>query len=77
MLRDVSLTYVLPKNLSDAAGVEYLKLGLAGRNLWLRTDYTGISPEVSQFGNEAVGGSIDTNPFPQSKSLYLTLSLGL
>jgi TonB-linked SusC/RagA family outer membrane protein len=77
MLRDVSLTYVLPKNLSDAAGVEYLKLGLAGRNLWLRTDYTGISPEVSQFGNEAVGGSVDTNPFPQSKSLYLTLSLGL
>jgi hypothetical protein len=77
MLRDVSLTYTLPKNLSDVAGVGYLKLGLAGRNLWLDTDYTGISPEVSQFGNEAVGGSIDTNPFPQSKSVYLTLSVGI
>jgi len=77
MLRDLSLTYTLPENLSNAAGVEYLKVGLAGRNLWLKTDYTGISPEVSQFGNEAVGGSIDTNPFPQSKSVYLTLSVGI
>ena len=77
MLRDISLTYTLPENLSDAAGVEYLKVGFSGRNLWLKTDYTGISPEVSQFGNEAVGGSIDTNPFPQSKSMYLTLSVGL
>ena len=77
MLRDVSLDYTLPKNLSDAAGVGYVRLGLSGRNLWLKTDYTGISPEVSQFGNTAVGGSVDTNPFPQSKSVYLTLSVGI
>ena len=76
-LRDVSLTYTLPGSLSDKLGLGYLKLGFSGRNLWLDTEYTGLSPEVSQFGNEAVGGSVDTNPFPLSKSMYLTLSLGL
>lgn len=76
-LRDVSVNFTLPGNISNMAGVEYLKVGIAGRNLWLDTDYTGLSPEVSQFGNEAVGGSVDTNPFPLSKSFYFTLSLGI
>ena len=76
-LRDISVTYTLPGNISDRLGLGYLKVGFSGRNLWLKTDYTGLSPEVSQFGNEAVGGSVDTNPFPLSKSMYLTLSVGI
>lgn len=76
-LRDLSVNYTLPGNISDRLGLDYLKVGLSGRNLWLDTEYTGLSPEVSQFGNEAVGGSVDTNPFPLSSSFYLTLSLGL
>jgi len=76
-LRDISLNYTLPSSVSDRLGLGYLKVGFSGRNLWLDTDYTGLSPEVSQFGNEAVGGSVDTNPFPLSKSMYFTLSLGL
>jgi len=76
-LRDISLNYTLPSSVSDRIGLGYLKVGFSGRNLWLDTDYTGLSPEVSQFGNEAVGGSVDTNPFPLSKSMYFTLSLGL
>ncbi len=76
-LREVNLTYTLPSSLSDAAGVSYLQVGISGRNLWLDTDYSGLSPEVSQFGNEAVGGSVDTAPFPLSKSLYFNLSVGI
>jgi hypothetical protein len=76
MLREVNLTYTLPSSISDKLGLGYLKAGLSGRNLWMDTDYTGLSPEVSQFGNEAVGGSVDTNPFPQSKSTYFTISMG-
>jgi len=76
-LRDISLNYTLPSSVSDRLGLGYLKVGFSGRNLWLDTDYTGLSPEVSQFGNEAVGGSVHTNPFPLSKSMYFTLSLGL
>ena len=77
ILREINLNYTLPKNLSDAAGVSYLQLGISGRNLWMDTPYTGLSPEVSQFGNEAVGGSVDTAPFPLSKSFYFNLSVGI
>ncbi|MDP6966229.1 MAG: SusC/RagA family TonB-linked outer membrane protein, partial [Candidatus Marinimicrobia bacterium] len=76
MLREVNLTISLPSTLSDALNLGYLQIGVAGRNLWMDTSYTGLSPEVSQFGNVPVGGSVDTNPYPQSKSTYFTLSAG-
>ena len=75
-LRDLSLIYTLPSSLTDGYSLSNVQLGLALRNWWMASDYTGLSPEVSQFGNEAVGGSVDTNPFPLSKSIYLTLSMG-
>ena len=75
-LRDLSLTYALPASLTEGYGLNNVQLGLALRNWWMASDYTGLSPEVSQFGNEAIGGSVDTNPFPLSKSMYLTLSMG-
>ena len=75
-LRDLSMTYTLPGSMTEGFGVSYLQVGLSARNWWMTSEYTGLSPEVSQFGNEAVGGSVDTNPFPLSKSMYLTLSLG-
>jgi TonB-linked SusC/RagA family outer membrane protein len=75
-LRDVSLTYTLPGSMTEGFGISYLQVGLSARNWWMTSEYTGLSPEVSQFGNEAVGGSVDTNPFPLSKSMYLTLSMG-
>ena len=75
-LRDLSLTYALPGSLTEGYGLSNVSLGLALRNWWMASDYTGLSPEVSQFGNEAIGGSVDTNPFTLSKSMYLTLSMG-
>ena len=75
-LRDLSLTYTLPNSLTEGYGLSNVQLGLALRNWWMNSDYSGLSPEVSQFGNEAVGGSVDTNPFPLSKSTYFTVSMG-
>ena len=75
-LRDLSMTYTLPGSMTEGFGVSYLRVGLSARNWWMTSEYTGLSPEVSQFGNEAVGGSVDTNPFPLSKSMYVTLSMG-
>ena len=75
-LRDLSMTYTLPSSMTEGFGISYLQVGLSARNWWMTSEYTGLSPEVSQFGNEAVGGSVDTNPFPLSKSMYVTLSMG-
>jgi len=79
-LRELSLTYSLPQtavaNLSKGQ-LSYMKFGIAARNLLMITDYTGYDPEVGQFGNLAVGRSVDVLPFPSSRSFYFNVSLGL
>jgi hypothetical protein len=52
------------------------ELSFSGRNLWTNTDYTGMDPEVSNFGNQAIGRNIDVAPFPPSRSFWFSLSLG-
>ncbi len=57
--------------------VSSLSFGVSGRNLVMITDYSGYDPEVSQFGNLAVGRAIDVIPFPSARSFYFTVSVGL
>ncbi|MFQ6673219.1 MAG: hypothetical protein ACE5GH_00370, partial [Fidelibacterota bacterium] len=79
-LREVSLFYDFDREQVQRwfkGAISGLKLGVSGRNLAMWTNYTGLDPEVSQFGNIAVGGSVDTNPFPSSKAIYFSISLGL
>ncbi|MGH2568952.1 MAG: SusC/RagA family TonB-linked outer membrane protein, partial [Bacteroidota bacterium] len=57
-LRELSVTYnVSPETVNALFGsfVSYLRIGVSGRNLLMFTDYTGYDPEVSQFGNVAIG----------------------
>ncbi len=79
-LREASLNYNVPKSVVSslfAGQVSYLKLGVSGRNLLMMTDYTGYDPEVSQFGNVSIGRSVDTIPFPSSRSFYFNVAFGL
>lgn len=52
-LREVALSYNLPKSLYDKSPFGNIQVGLSGRNLWLWTpsENTFIDPEVSSFGN--------------------------
>ncbi|MEE9167833.1 MAG: SusC/RagA family TonB-linked outer membrane protein [Candidatus Neomarinimicrobiota bacterium] len=79
-LRELSLVYDFDREKIQSwfgGSISGLRLGISGRNLAVWTDYTGLDPEVSQFGNIAIGGSVDTNPFPSSRAVYFSISLGL
>lgn len=79
-LRELKLTYSFPQEtVNDLFGgqISYLRLGLAARNVLMITDYTGYDPEVSQFGSVAIGRSVDTLPFPSSRSYYFNVAFGL
>ena len=51
-LREVSLGWLVPQRLTSAAGlgVRDVRLGLSARNLKTWSDYSGLDPEVSNFG---------------------------
>jgi hypothetical protein len=77
-IREVTLSYELPPSLFQGyfRVVHHAKVSLSGRNLWTFTKYSGLDPEVSNFGNQSIARNIDVAPFPPSRSFWGSLELG-
>ena len=74
-VREISVTYKLPQSLVKQFGpMQEGNITLAGRNLFIFTDYTGVDPEVSNFGRQSIARNIDVAPYPPNRSLWLSLS---
>ena len=77
-LREATVAFRLPRALTAqlfGSIVENARISLSGRNLIRITDFRGIDPEVSNFGNQAIARNIDVAPFPPNRSLFLSIDL--
>jgi TonB-linked SusC/RagA family outer membrane protein len=77
-LRELTLGFDVPQELVQSVwdGARYLRVNLSGRNLLVFTDYSGMDPEVSNFGAQAVGRNIDVAPYPPSRSFWISVDVG-
>ena len=77
-LRELTLSYEVPLATVSrfGRGVRTAEISFSGRNLWTHTDYTGMDPEVSNFGNQPIARNIDVAPFPPSRSFWFSVTLG-
>jgi len=76
-LRELTLGYELPAAMASRmfnGHAQGARIELSGRNLWTRTRYTGLDPEVSNFGNQALGRFQDVTPYPPSRLFYFTIA---
>jgi TonB-linked SusC/RagA family outer membrane protein len=76
-LRELTLGYDLPAGMTSRlfqGQAQNARLELSGRNLKTWTKYTGLDPEVSNFGNQPLGRFQDVTPYPPSRTFYLTVS---
>jgi len=74
-LREVTLSYRLAPGLTRSLFgniAQSARVSLSGRNLLRITDFRGIDPEVSNFGNQAIARNIDVAPFPPSRAFWLS-----
>ena len=79
-VREISASYNLPAALVTKYGFGRLssaRLSLNAYNLFAIFNYHGLDPQVSAFGNQAIGRGYDVTPFPPNASYYLGLDLGL
>jgi len=78
-LREVSLSYNLePEFLQQLwSGFRYVTLSVTGRDLLTFTKYSGLDPEVSNFGNQQIGRNVDVAPFPPSRNFWFSVQLGI
>ena len=75
-IREITLSYTVPQSLANTLfrGGRDVRLELSGRNLKTWTKYTGLDPEVSNFGNVAVGRIQDVTPYPPSRSYFFSIA---
>jgi TonB-linked SusC/RagA family outer membrane protein len=75
-LREVSLYWQVPTDWAHQLMLQSARVSLSGRNLLTFTHYSGLDPEVSNFGNQAIGRNYDVAPFPPSRSFWLSVDAG-
>jgi len=67
---NIQLSYNLPKQLVNRAGIENLKVFVQGQDMFMFTKYTGIDPEMETSG-------YDFNGSPRQKVITAGLTLTL
>ena len=75
-LKNISLSYNLPKAWVNKKYLQNLSIFVQGNNLLTFTKYTGQDPEVSAFGSSALMGGYDELTMPQSKSYSVGIHVG-
>ena len=73
-LREVTLSYDLPRSILSKIKMNNLGLYVTGRNLWLQTDYSGIDPETNLLGASNAQG-MDYFNMPGTRSFTLGLKV--
>jgi hypothetical protein len=75
-LREVSVAYTFDGNfIRQTLGLSSVDVRLAGRNLWLRTKYTGIDPETNLAGPIGTGRGQDYFNNPQTRSWVISVNV--
>jgi TonB-linked SusC/RagA family outer membrane protein len=74
-LRNVTLAYNFPNNITSKLGLGNLRVYVKGQNLLLFTKYSGYDPEQSNFRSSEVLLPLETALYPFVRSYFLGLNL--
>jgi TonB-dependent starch-binding outer membrane protein SusC len=77
-LREVSVGVNVPTAQVNSLGLgaRSVRLSVTGRNLAMWTNYSGLDPEVANFGAAAIRNNLDIGPYPPSRSYFFNISVG-
>lgn len=74
-LSDITLSYMVPKQLIQKAGISKMNLFVTGQNLLTITKYSGYDPEVSSFAFDGTRMGIDMNGSPSARVFMAGLNV--
>lgn len=74
-LKDISLSYNLAKGIFRKWGITRLQPYVTATNLATLTPYSGMDPEVNQWGNSGAVQGMDQGTYPQTKSFVFGINV--
>lgn len=75
-LRNIQLSYSLPKTLIAKAKLNTVRVYVGAQNLAMITDYPGPDPEVSTNGNNAANPGVDRNQAGNARTYTAGVNIG-
>ncbi|NEM97430.1 SusC/RagA family TonB-linked outer membrane protein [Pontibacter burrus] len=76
-LRQLSIGYNVPSELTDKAGISTLRLYAQAQNVFVLTAYKGFDPEVNTNRNVNIAYGVDNRSIPQARSFTFGVNIGL
>lgn len=74
-LRDITIGYNLPSNLTSKIGISMVRVYLRGSNLAVLTGYSGADPEISTNRNKNIDVGYDNRSVPYPRSFTFGLNI--
>ncbi len=74
-LREVTLNYSFPKKICKKIGLQKLKLGIYGRNLFMVTNWPAFDPEFGTLNNGSIDKGFEIAQFPATRNCGVKLNL--
>lgn len=74
-VKSVSLSYDVPRKIISKLGINRLQPYFTASNLFTWTSYSGMDPEVNQYGNNGAVQGIDWGTYPLNRSFVFGLKL--
>jgi len=74
-VKDITLSYRFAGKLLNKWGITRLQPYFTASNLFTLTKYSGMDPEVNQWGNSGGVQGIDWGTYPQTKSFIVGLNV--
>jgi TonB-linked SusC/RagA family outer membrane protein len=82
-LREVGVTWTAPTGLAARLGARDATFSLTGRNLFMKTNYSGVDPETNAIGRDTGGGTdgnyleaVDAFGWPIGRRIAFSIRLG-
>ncbi len=76
-LKNLTIGYTLPANLTRKASISRLRVYFSTQNLFTITSYTGLDPEIGLQNGNATQNGVDNGTYPSSKFYTLGLNVTL
>lgn len=74
-LKNLTLSYNLPKTLLLKAGIDKVQIYVTGQNLLTFTNYSGYDPEVNAYGSSSVALGVDYGTYPQARTCIIGVNV--
>lgn len=75
-VQNLTLGYNLPDDVLQLIGARNARVFFSGKNLFVFTDYSGLDPEFSSFGQNELAKGHDLGSFPQPRSFTGGFTIG-